>query len=170
MKKVLYMNPILGTLIICAVMLVTRIGVFAVMNNDKKNDVVIVQDAKQDGYELQPGYASITASRSKVIEEGSKEGWYNGLKIISLIFCFLPLVWLRFFDGAEKGRAAWALFAFAIVWFVASFAPTAIVAGRVELKTKICLKDYQQGKNYDYLFPETKEQTQALGEFLKTCK
>ena len=170
MKKVLYMNPMLGTAIIVAVLLVTKFVVFRAMEADTKNNVVVVQDAKQEGYELQPGYAKIEASRSKIIADGKEKGWYNSFNILAWIIPFAMFAWIRFFGDQEKDGSVWPLVLIALAWFLTSFLPTAVLSTSVEYETKICLKEYQEGKNYDHLFPDTTDQQQSLGDFLKSCR
>ena len=173
MKKVrhfLYQNPVVASGIICAIFLLTTFFVFRAMKADKFNDHDTVQESKQDGYELQPAYVKIEASRSKMLSDASDEGWFNGLRIVGWIFCFLPFVSIRFFGDLEKRGSAIALFVSALLWFTVTFAPFAAFSTRVEYETKICLKDYQEGKNYDYLFPAVSDQTTSLGDFLKSCK
>jgi hypothetical protein len=173
MKKIshfLYQHPVASTAIIVLILLSVKFFVFKAMENDHYNKVVTVQDSKQPGYELQPGYAKIDASRSKVISDSKDIGWYASLNVLAYILCFAPLIWIKLFDGKEKDAPALGLLFFIVIWFIVTFAPTAVQVGRDEYTTKVCLKNYLKGQNYDHLFPETKDQTQSLDEFLNTCR
>jgi hypothetical protein len=173
MKKIshfLYQHPIASTVVIVLILIAVKFFVFEAMENDHYNKVVPVHESKQPGFQVQPGYVKIEASRSKIIADSKDIGWYNGMNVLAWIACFAPLIWIKLFDGKEKDAPAWGLFFFIAVWFTITFLPTSIRAGRVEYETKICEKNYLKGQNYDHLFPETKDQTQSLDEFLNTCR
>jgi hypothetical protein len=173
MKKIshfLYQHPIASTVVIVLILIAVKFFTFKAMENDRFNDHVTVQDSKQPGYQLQPGYVKIDASRSKIIADAKEIGWYASLNVLAWILCFAPLAWIKLFDGLEKDGPVWGLVFFVVLWFTVTFLPTSIQAGKVEYTTKICLKNYLEGQNYDHLFPEAKDQTQSLDEFLNTCR
>lgn len=174
MKKLTqYLKTWYGALIVCAILFTVRTVAFNITKNDTAHDVKIQQDWKQLGYEAQPGYAEITASWAKAWSDAKEIGAHQSLKVLSLIACFLPLVWAYKFDGTDsKNNAIWISLALIAVL---ALAPPYIIPSKLKLSAeytkKICLKNYVEGQNYDYLFPETDEQQPgSLDAFYKSCR
>lgn len=174
MKKVFsFLKTWYGALIACAILFTVRTIAISITKNDRANDVKIQQDWKQPGYEAQPGYAEITASYSKVWHDANESGTHQSLKVLSIIACFLPIVWAWHFSYTDsKNNAIWISLALIAL---AALAPPYIIPSRlktdVRYTKKICLKQYVEGQNYDHLFPETDEQQPgSLDDFNKSCK
>lgn len=174
MKQVFsFLRTWYGALIACAILLTVRTVAIGITKNDTANDVKIQQEWKQAGYETQPGYAEITASWAKSWEDAKESFSHQALKVLSIIACFLPLVWAWHFSYTDsKNNAIWISLALIAL---AALAPPYIIPSRlktdVRYTKKICLKQYVEGQNYDLLFPETDEQKPAsLDAFNKSCK
>lgn len=174
MKKVSsFLKTWYGALITCGVLIATQQIAFTITKKDLSNKVDIERDWKQDGYEKIPGHAEITASYSKVWHDAKASDLHHTLKTLSFIVCFLPLVWAWRFDGTDsKNNAIWISLGFiAVAALVLPYIVPLRLKSSAEYTKKICLKNYVEGKNYDYLFPETDEQKPgSLDAFYKSCK
>lgn len=172
MKK--FLKSWKGVIIMTLILTTVRLGVpNLITKNSKENDIVKMSDVKRSGYETTPGYAKITASWSKVFYDAMDNTFHNSLSVLTLIFCIAgPTVWFLAMDGRDgKGFLVWgSLFALG----VGSILPLYIVPSRYKTSDsytkKICLKEFVEGKNYDYLFPETEEENLSLEQFENTCR
>jgi hypothetical protein len=164
-KGVLIMTLVLTTIRLAVPNLVTK--------NSTENDIVKVSDEKKTGYELQPGYVKITASWAKAYKDAKENPFHNGVSIISLLACLLgPFIWYKWADGKDgKGIAIWgSLVALALACLIPHYIVPSINKNSDAYTKKICLKEFIEGKNYDYMFPETDEQKISLEAFENSCR
>lgn len=171
MKK--FLLSYTGVVVMTLIALVFRFGIPMVTKPDTKNKVVTISDEKKTGYALQPGYALIDASWSKAWKDAKEKPLHTAFAFISLICAFVgPFAWFKFADGKDgKGLAIWGslIFLYIMVLVPHYIVPTALKYSDAYTK-KICLKEYQEGKNYDYLFPETDEQNISFEQFENSCR
>lgn len=162
-----------GVIVMTAILTTIRLAVPLITKNDKENDIVKVADEKKPGFELQPGYVKVTASYSKAWNDAKESPIHTSLAILSLLVCLAgPTVWFKMVDGKDgKGFIIWGSL---VVLGIGTILPHYIVPvslkHSVNYTKKICLKDYTEGKNYDYLFPETDEQKISLEQFENSCR
>ncbi len=162
-----------GVVIMTIIALVARFGVPMITKADTENKVVNQDDVVRKGYETTPGYKLISASWSKAYKDAKESPLHNSLSFLSIIAAVIgAFIWFKFADGKEgKGFVVWGSL---ILFYILVLVPHYIVPSRLKnsdaYTKKICLKEYQEGKNYDYLFPETDEQKISLEQFENSCR
>jgi hypothetical protein len=162
-----------GVAIMTIIALVVRFGVPMITKGSTDNKAVTMSDVKRTGYETTPGYALIDASWSKAYKDAQDNPVHTFLSFLSIVAAVIgSLGWYRWNDGKDgKGGAIWGTFAALIFLVIAPhYIVPSINKNSDEYTKKICLKEYVEGKNYDYLFPETDEQKVSLEEFENSCR
>jgi cytochrome bd-type quinol oxidase subunit 2 len=162
-----------GVAIMTVIALIARFGVPMITKGDTENKIVKVSDVKRSGYEITPGYVLINASWSKAYKDAKKNPFHNAMNILSVIAAIAgAFIWFKWADGRDgKGGAVWGtLIAFYILVLVPHYIVPSHNKNSDAYTKKICLKEFVEGKNYDYLFPETDEQKISLEQFENSCR
>jgi hypothetical protein len=171
MKKFLFSNT--GVIVMTVIALVLRFGIPMITKADTDNKVVPVAEVKRSGYETTPGYALIDASWSKAYKDAQDNPLHTSLAVLSIICAVIgSYVWRKYADGKDgKGLAIWGSLAFLYIMVLVPhyIIPSSLKNSDAYTK-KICLKEYVEGKSYDYLFPETDEQKISLEAFENSCR
>lgn len=171
MKK--FLLSYTGVLVMTAIALVVRFGVPMITKASTENKTVKVSEVKRSGYETTPGYVLIDASWNKAWNDAQENPLHNSFAFLSIIAAVIgSFIWFKFVDGKDgKGFIVWgSLFALMLLVTVPHYIVPSSLKNSGEYTKKICLKDYVEGKNYDYLFPETDEQTISLEAFENSCR
>lgn len=171
MKK--FLLSYTGVVVMTIIALVVRFGVPVITKSSTDNKTVPVAEVKRSGYETTPGYVLIDASWSKAWKDAKEKPLHTFLSVLSILVCILgPFAWFKWNDGKDgKGGAIWGTFAALLILVAVPhyIVPSALKNSDAYTK-KICLKEFVEGKNYDYLFPETDEQKISLEQFENSCR
>lgn len=171
MKK--FLLSYTGVAIMTAIALIVRFGVPMITKASTENKIVKVSEVKRTGYETTPGYVLIDASWSKAYKDAQENPFHNSMAVLSMIAAVIgSFIWFKMNDGKEgKGGAIWGtLAALMILVLVPHYIVPSAKKNSDAYTKKICLKEYVEGKNYDYLFPETDEQKISLEAFENSCR
>lgn len=150
---------------ISAVLLAAEFIGVSIIKADKSNDVVVIADSKQPGYEKQPGYAKVEASPAKMWSDLMNS---NGkfLVYLGFVLALFPAIVGIVFDGQNGKPASWALWGSAVLSLFILMISYAAKSGSSSYEKRMCLDQYEQAKgNLDSLFPAVDN-----AAFLKDCK
>lgn len=162
--------------LVSVVLLVAEIIGVSIIKSDKSNNVLIVAEAKQDGYATQPSYVHVEASSNKKWHD-TWESNAKWLIILGFILAAGPGVCAYLFDGqngdigivaeGQNGKSAsWAIWVTAALSLFLIFIPYAARTGSSSYETKMCTEQYNLNKtNLDELFPSVDNE-----QLLKDCQ